>query len=141
LQQTWRSLRSHHAAETWYLGQTVEREKVHRIIEERNLASLANNTRWASLFSNLLSHRVPARLKHVGWLEMSDWSAWLVPALNYLEVLSAGPVHFREIEWIDFDCGKSDVAQQACSAAARDAKLTSEVVGHVVRVLGYRCLA
>jgi len=115
----------------------VERDKVYRVIEERNLASFANNSRWHGLFSRLSGHRIPARLKHIARPQMSDWSVWIVPASNYLEVVSAGPVHFREIEWVDFDC-KGDVDTAACTAAVREAKLTSEVVGQTVRVFGYR---
>ena len=116
----------------------MEREKVYRIIEERNLVSLANNSRWTSLFARLLSERIPARLKHIAWPELSEWSVWIIPVPKYLEVVAAGPVHFREIEWVDFDCSKAGAECEVCSSAARDAKLTSEVVGQVVRVFGYR---
>ena len=125
------------AAHRRYVIQTLKRDKVYRVIEERNLASFANNSRWNGLFSRLLSHRIPARLKHVARPQMSDWSVWVVPASNTLEVVSNGPVHFREIEWVDFDC-KGDVDTAACTAAVREAKLTSEVVGQTVRVFGYR---
>jgi len=116
----------------------VEREKAYRIIEERNLVSLANNSRWTSLFSTLSSQRIPARLKHIAWPEMSEWSVWIIPVPKYLEVVAAGPVHFREIEWVDFDCGKAGALCDVCTGAAADAKLTSEVIGQVVRVFGYR---
>ena len=125
------------AAHRRYVSQTLERDKVYRVIEERNLASFANNSRWNDLFSTLLSYRIPARLKHLAWPEVSDWSVWIVPTSNYLEVVSAGPVHFREIEWVDFDCNGA-VDPAACTAAVRAAKLTSEVVGQTVRVFGYR---
>jgi hypothetical protein len=116
----------------------VDREKLYRLVEERNLVSLANNSRWACLFAKLLSQRIPARLKHVAWPELSAWSVWITPVPNYLEVVAAGPVHFREIEWIDFDCGERGIESDVCTAAAREAKLTSEVVEQVVRVFGYR---
>lgn len=116
----------------------MEREKVYRIIEEQNLVSLANNSRWTHLFSKLSNQRIPARLKHIGWPETSAWSVWIIPVPHNLEVIAAGPVHFREIEWVDFDCGERGVQADVCSAAAREAKLTSEVIGQVVRVFGYR---
>jgi len=117
----------------------VEREQAYRIIEARNLVSLANNSRWSSLFAKLLNERIPARLKHIAWSEMSKWSVWLIPVPRYLEVVAAGPVHFREIEWVDFHCGDAGVECDLCSVAAREAKLTSQVVGQAVRVFGYRC--
>ena len=116
----------------------MDREKLYRLVEERNLVSLANNSRWTNLFAKLLSQRIPARLKHVGWPEMSAWSVWIIPVPKYLEVVAAGPVHFREIEWIDFDCGVRGLQPDMCTAAAHEAKLTSEVVDCVVRVFGYR---
>jgi hypothetical protein len=116
----------------------VEREKVYRTVEARNLASFANNTRWKAVFGKLSDRRIRARLKNVAWPEISDWSVWITPAENYLEVVSAGPVHFREIEWVDFDCADGDVQLQECVAAARECKLTAEVIDHVVRVFGYR---
>ena len=70
----------------------MEREKAYRIIEERNLVSVANNSRWIRLFATLLGERVPARLKHIAWPEMSEWSVWIIPVSHYLEVVAAGPV-------------------------------------------------
>jgi len=119
----------------------VERETVHRVVEQRQLASFANNTRWNNVFSKLLNHGLRVRLKHVAWAETSDWSAWLVPAKNYLEVVSAGPVHFREIEWVEFDCACGDIRLEECVAAARESKLMVEVVNQYVRVFGYRQLS
>jgi len=116
----------------------VERGKIHRIIEVRNLASLANNSRWTALFSKLEGHRVPARLKHVAWSEVSAWSVWIIPVPHYLEVVTAGPVHFREIEWVEFDYAGRESGCNLCSAAVREAKLTSELFDRVVRVIGYR---
>ena len=126
------------AAAQIQVGQTVEREKVYRAVEVRNLASLANNTRWDTAFRKLSEHRVRARLKHVAWPDMSNWSAWIIPAENYLEVVSAGPVHFREIEWVDFDCADSDLKLQQCLASVGESKLTAEVIDQFVRVFGYR---
>jgi hypothetical protein len=117
----------------------VEREKVYRVVHERNLASFANNTRWASALRKLASHRLSARLKHVARAEVSRWSPWLVPSDHYLEVVSAGPVHFREIEWVDFDCAGSDLSTEECLATLRESKVTTEVIDQeVVRVFGYR---
>ena len=113
----------------------VERDKVYRIVEERNLASLANNSRWTAFFSQLSSHRMPARLKHIAWSKVSEWSVWIIPVPHYLEVVAAGPVHFREIEWVEFDCAERGC--DVCTATARKAKLTSEVFGQIVRVIGY----
>lgn len=116
----------------------MERNKVYRVVQERNLVSVANNSRWTSLFSKLSSQRIPARLKHVAWPEVSLWSVWITPVPHYLEVVSAGPVHFREIEWVDFDCGERGVPCDVCTTAAGEAKLVSEIVAEVVRVFGYR---
>jgi len=116
----------------------VDREKVYRLIGEQNLVSLANNSRWINLFSKLSGRRIPARLKHIAWPELSDWSVWILPVPNYLEVVAAGPVHFREIEWVDFDRGKGGVECDVCNTAAREAKLTSELVDGTLRVFGYR---
>jgi hypothetical protein len=116
----------------------MESEKVRRIVAERNLVPLANNTRWASLLAQLALQPVPARLKHIAWPEVSDFSVWVLPSPNFMEVTRAGPVLFREIEWLDFDCAERDGALGAYVAAAAEAKLTSEVLGQVVRVFGYR---
>jgi hypothetical protein len=106
----------------------MEREKVHRVVEGRQLTSFSNNTRWNSLLSELRPHRLKARLKHVAWPEMSGRSGWwIVPSANYLEVESAGPVHFREIEWIDFDCAESYVTPEQLVVAVGSSKLTAEV--------------
>lgn len=111
---------------------------VYRIVEERGLASFANNCRWNSLFAGLMAQRVRARLKHVACTEISPWASWIVPAQNYLEVLSAGPVHFREIEWLDFDCTGSALRADELVAVVHEAKLTTEAMADFVRVFGYR---
>jgi hypothetical protein len=116
----------------------VEREKVYRTVQARNLASFANNTRWKTALFKLATHQTRARLKHVAWPEVSDWSGWIVPVENYLEVMAAGPVHFREIEWVDFDCGSDGENLRDCLAVVRDSKLTAEVIDQFVRVFGYR---
>lgn len=114
------------------------RAKVRRAVEERGLVSVANTSRWSRFFPRLVEKGLMARLKHVVWPEISDWSKWIIPSPGYVEILSAGPVHFREIEWIEFDCSAAGNQVELCCAAAHEAKLTAEVLGHVVRVVGYR---
>ena len=81
----------------------LPKSKVIKVRESRGLASYANKTRWTEALSELESFDLLARLKWLFDDELSKWSRWIIPVPGYLEVLSFGPIPFREIEWLEIN--------------------------------------
>ena len=118
--------------------------KLLKEIERRGLASFANNTRWGSFLRSIEDMGFTCRVKPVLWGGPSPWSGWLLPVDGYLEVTAAGPLPFREIEWIEFDTNGASLPESPSSvdlliqqSASASLPITDDGTG-VVRVWGYR---
>lgn len=118
-------------------------------IERRGLAGYANDTRWQKFLGSIVPLDMDCRVK---WIfgGPSRWNRWLLPADGYFENVSAGPIVFREIEWLELDPAtqrthdRPDEVDNVAAAAAlmeavESARLVASDAGDGrVRVWGYR---
>jgi len=77
------------------------KEKVSRLVSEKNLTSHMNNTKWSVLLPSLKEHASQIDVKCLLASEPNGWtSQYLIPTPSYFEPLPMGPIPFREIEWV-----------------------------------------
>lgn len=76
------------------------RTKARRISNERNLAALANDTKWAEFFSEAHTRELTFEIKYIDAdTPTKECRAW-IPAKNYIETIECGPELFVFIEWV-----------------------------------------
>ena len=108
------------------------RQRAKRIVQERGLASLANDTKWREFFSLLSGVRVPLEFKFLyGDQPHRNGAVWS-PAENYIEGSGMGPELLVFIEWV-----RSSAAEPV-QAAAVLVGLEFELHDGTVTVYGYR---
>lgn len=129
------------------------REKLQRLIEERQLVGYTNDTRWRELFAELdkqgLRSCLSSRLKWLFQEELTAWSFWNIPVAGYIEYGDLGPIAFREIEWLEIDAvehrrvgalipdrdkDRSGVLEEVC----KQCRVALSVNDTVFRIWGYK---
>ena len=79
-------------------------EKLLRVIQERQLVSFSNNTRWKNFTaSKILKLPLQFRIKWIFRDTAASWGRLFSPVDGYLEQGDLGPIPFREIEWLEID--------------------------------------
>lgn len=112
---------------------TKARQRAKRIVQERGLGALANDTKWREFFAQMQAQRIPLEVKllyeEVPFQVGCVWS----PSENYIEGGGGmGPELFVFVEW---------VRSQACTAiqaAAAAIGLECEEREGKATVYGYR---
>ena len=119
------------------------------VLQERQLVSYANSTRWGLFFSEIEELKLKSRVKWVFDHKPSDWCSWIVPTANYIENLKLGPIPFSEIEWFEIDLEKTTHQgmlvddhivsnRKQVQNALEKSKLNSDTHETHVRVWGYK---
>jgi len=79
---------------------TESRQKAKRIVQERGLGGLANDTKWGEFFALVQEQQISMEVKLIyEELSFQNSRVWS-PVENYLECSRMGPVLFVFIEWV-----------------------------------------
>lgn len=108
------------------------RSKAKRIVEERNLAAYASDTKWAEFFRIVCDQKIELEIKYINSEVPGKAARVWVPTGNYVETAEMGPVLYVFIEWVR----SVDIA--GVSALARTVGLEYSVESKKVVVYGYR---
>jgi hypothetical protein len=76
------------------------RLKARKIANARNLAALANDTKWGEFFSEVYEQRIELQVKFIDSEFLANESSIWIPAPNYIEGFNIGPELFAFIEWV-----------------------------------------
>jgi hypothetical protein len=108
------------------------RQRANRIVQERGLGALANDTKWREFFEQVKGQRVPLEVKFI--TEERSFQNGIVwsPAENYIEGSGMGPELFVFIEWV------RSPALTEVQRAAITVGLECEVGDGEATVYGYR---
>jgi hypothetical protein len=111
---------------------TEARQKAKRIVEERGLGGLANDTKWREFFTHVAEQKLPLEVKVIyeekSFENLRVWS----PAENYLEGSGMGPELFVFVEWV------RSQAVDKIQAIALCVGLECDVRDGAATVYGYR---
>jgi len=78
-------------------------KKLYKRLQERQLVSCSNDTRWRQLTHQLEGQLFRSRVKWIFAFEPTDWGTWFLFTDGYLEHSNIGPIPWREIEWLEID--------------------------------------
>lgn len=109
----------------------ASRKKARRLADARNLAALANDTKWREFFAEIVSYGIPLQVKVLYQDHAYDFTWVWVPHPNYLDSMH-GPNLFVFIEWVRAN-DVEDVVQ-----IAQTVGLEYSVDGEEVTVYGYK---
>jgi hypothetical protein len=108
------------------------RQRAKRIVQERGLGALANDTKWREFFGRMNAQPIPLEVKllyeEIPFLCGRVWS----PSENYLEGSGMGPELFVFIEWV------RSQSLEEIQAAAVAVGLECEIRDGKATVYGYR---
>jgi len=76
------------------------RTKARRISNEKNLAALANDTKWSEFFSEAHAREMKFEVKFIDVETPTKVGRIWIPAQNYIEGIGSGPELFVFIEWV-----------------------------------------
>jgi len=115
------------------MADTKARQRAKRIVQERGLGALANDTKWREFFNQVQALRIPLEVKllyeEVPFQTGCVWS----PSENYLEGGGGmGPELFVFIEWV------RSQALEEMRAAATAIGLECEERDGKATIYGYR---
>jgi hypothetical protein len=82
------------------MADTKSRNRAKRIVQDRGLGALANDTKWREFFSQAIAQRVPLEVKLLYEESPSKNGCVWSPSENYLEGSGIGPELFVFIEWV-----------------------------------------
>ena len=125
------------------------REKLFRVIQERQLVSYSNNTRWDQFLNVALKLPLRFRMKWVFDAEPASWGLLIIPTQGYVEGGTLGPITYREIEWLEIDsverrCRGTLVSDleidhsEKVESVLTAHRMTFSVESKVYRVFGYK---
>ena len=90
------------------------KKKVVAEIENRNLSSHMNQTKWNVILPQLKPLEAEVNLKWLFSESETGWSkSYLIPTEGYLEVTRLGPISFREIEWVELKSNDNEKLSNA----------------------------
>jgi hypothetical protein len=115
------------------MADTKARQRAKRIVQERGLAALANDTKWREFFDQMQAQRIPLEVKIL--YEEAPFQVGCVwsPSENYIEGSGGmGPELFVFVEWV------RSQALKEMQAAAAAIGLECEVREGKATVYGYR---
>jgi hypothetical protein len=107
------------------------RDKARKITNSRNLAALANDTKWKELFSVIQSQSISLEFKFIDTEEATKSTRSWVPTGCYIESMEFGPELFVFIEWVRSK-------NSALVEIAKNVGLAFEVENGNVTVYGYK---
>ena len=114
------------------MADTRARQRAKRIVQERGLGALANDTKWREFFRCVSAQRLSLEVKILyEELPFQNGCVWS-PSENYLEGSGMGPELFVFIEWV------RSQALEEIQAAATVVGLECEVRDGKATVYGYR---
>jgi len=114
------------------VADTKARQRAKRIVQERGLGALANDTKWREFFDQVQAQRIPLEVKLIyEEFPFQNGCVWS-PSENYLEGSGMGPELFVFIEWV------RSQALEEMQAAAAAIGLECEVRDDKATVYGYR---
>lgn len=108
------------------------KDKARKVIAERNLGAVANDTKWSEFFSEVIRAKVPLEFKLIHDDEPIQCGSVWTPVKGYIEGGPMGPYQFIYVEWV-----KSRMIEPVVQAA-KLAGLEVVVEDGVVVVYGYR---
>ncbi|WP_333607335.1 DUF6678 family protein [Arsukibacterium sp.] len=91
---------------------TEARTKARRISKERNLAALANDTKWSEFFAEIHLKSIELEVKFIYVDAPTRPGRIWMPTTNYLEGIQMGPELFVFIEWVR-SCDSENVSKIA----------------------------
>src|SRR5829696_4321066 len=109
----------------------ASRNKARKLANARNLAALANDTKWGEFFSAVERLELPLQVKLLYEDQAYDMTRVWVPAKNYVDSKN-GPELFVFVEWVRAS------AIEDVSRIARTAGLDYSLNEAEVTVYGYK---
>ena len=113
------------------MADIASRRKARNLANERNLAALANDTKWGEFFTEVDRLGIPLQVKLLYENEASESTRVWVPVPNYIDSIN-GPELFVFVEWVRAS------AVAGISHVARTAGLEYSVNNAEVTVYGYK---
>ena len=108
------------------------RQKAKRIVQERGLGGLANDTKWREFFALVQEQQISMEVKLINEELFFQNSRVWSPVENYLKGTRMGPELFVFIEWV-----RSQAAKELQTTAVT-VGLECEVCDGKATVYGYR---
>lgn len=113
------------------MADIASRSKARKLANARNLAALANDTKWGEFFAAVESLRIPLQVKLLYKNEPSGMTRVWVPVTNYVDS-KYGPELFVFVEWV------RAIAVEKVSRIANAVGLEYSVRNAEVTVYGYK---
>jgi hypothetical protein len=108
------------------------RNKARRVTNERNLAGLANDTKWSELFGEIHSMGLMIEVKFIDSENISEPTRIWIPASNYIEGMAVAPELFCFVEWV------RSSSNEALATLAEKVGLVYETNSDTTTVYGYK---
>lgn len=83
-----------------FMADIEYRSKARKIANSRNLAAMANDTKWSEFFSKVSAQLIELEVKFINADLPTKESIIWIPSANYIEGHQIGPELFTFIEWV-----------------------------------------
>lgn len=77
-----------------------ERQRARRIVSQRNLSALGNDTKWQEFFSEIIAKKLPLDIKLIDGPEIFQCERVWSPSKNYVEGSGMGLYPFTYVEQV-----------------------------------------